>query len=412
MVNEHEFDVFARNHLYASFLQSIEEYRIKKEEGYECYLVGVKHEGVLVAAAFLFGMSLMRVYRCYYAPRGLLVDYQDEEVLTFFMENLKSFLRKKKGVYLKFDPYVPYVEHDKDGAIVDGGFDHHDLFDQILHQGCLHGGFTTGFSPVSQARWMMVLDLKDKTEQDLIKDMDQLRKRIIKKVDHNHVIVSFLAEDELHLYEKIVEETCQRKGFMAREHAYNANLYKFFTGDQIKIAYARLDVKGYLNEQREKRAEWESTIQRLQKLLQDKPSEKAQKKLNQAMESFELVNQRLKEAQELLEEYGEYIPLASCLFILYGKEIVYLSGGSYHEFSRFNGPYSIQWYMIRYALAHGYERYNFYGTSGEFHKGASDYGVYEFKRGFHAVAVELLGDFYLPIKKGCFHVFNKLKHIV
>lgn len=412
MVDEHEFDAFARNHLYASFLQSIEEYRIKKDEGYECYLVGVRDQGTLVAAAFLYGMRFMKVYRCFYAPRGLLVDYNDKEVFAFFIDNIKAFLGKKKGVYLKFDPYVALIEHDKDGAIVEGGFDHHDIFDKIIHQGCLHGGFTTGFSPVSQARWMMVLDLKNKTEQDLIRDMDQLRKRIIKKVDHNHVIISFLEEDELHLYEKIVDETCQRKGFMAREHAYNANLYKFFTSDQIKIAYARLDVKGYLNEQKEKCEDCKCTIQRLQKQLQENSSEKTLKKLNQEQETLERANQRLKEAQQLLEKHGEYVPLASCLFILYGKEIVYLSGGSYHEFSKFNGPYSIQWYMIRYALAHGYERYNFYGTSGEFHKAASDYGVYEFKRGFHAVAVELLGDFYLPIRKGCFRVFHKLKHIV
>ena len=32
----------------------------------------------------------------------------------------------------------------------------------------------------------------------------------------------------------------------------------------------------------------------------------------------------------------------------------------------FNGPYAIQWAMIQMALEMGFERYNFYGISGNF----------------------------------------------
>lgn len=410
-LKEKEFDSFARNHKYSSFLQSVEEYHIKKEEGYDCYLVGVKHEDTLIAATFLQSMPVARFFRYFYAPRGFLMDYEDKELMDFFFSHLKKYLYDHKCLYLKFDPYVPLIQRDKNGEIVKDGFDHHDYIDALLRQGCKHGGFTTGFNAVSQARWMMVLDLKNKTEEDLIKNMDQLRKRIIKKVDSNHVVVSFLSHDELPLYEKVVEETGKRKGFLAREHSYHEHLYHFFGEDQIKIAYAQLDVKGYMKEQTQKVEEAMSKFHKLKSEYDEKPTEKLKKKMELSAETLENTKKKRSEAEVLLNQ-GEWIPLASCFFILYGKEIVYLSGGSYHEYNKYNGPYTIQWNMIRYALSHGYTSYNFYGTSGKFHKDADDYGVYEFKRGFNAEAVELLGDFYLPIRKGCFSVYNRLKHIV
>ena len=68
------------------------------------------------------------------------------------------------------------------------------------------------------------------------------------------------------------------------------------------------------------------------------------------------------------------------------------------------------WHMLQYALKHGIRKYNFYGLSGDFDKNAQDYGVYEFKKGFHGVVEELVGDFILPIQKGPYALYKKLKN--
>ena len=51
----------------------------------------------------------------------------------------------------------------------------------MKHLGYKHQGFLTGFDPVVQIRFHSVLDLKDKTDKDVLKDMDGLRKRNTKK---------------------------------------------------------------------------------------------------------------------------------------------------------------------------------------------------------------------------------------
>jgi len=56
-----------------------------------------------------------------------------------------------------------------------------------------------------------------------------------------------------------------------------------------------------------------------------------------------------------------------------------------------------------------FPRFNFYGISGDFRKEAEDYGVYEFKRGFNGTVEELVGDFILPIRKGMYSLYTKLK---
>ena len=40
------------------------------------------------------------------------------------------------------------------------------------------------------------------------------------------------------------------------------------------------------------------------------------------------------------------------------------------------GPYMMHWFMINYCFDHGYDRYNFYGLSGDFTENSEDYGVY------------------------------------
>ena len=49
--------------------------------------------------------------------------------------------------------------------------------------------------------------------------------------------------------------------------------------------------------------------------------------------------------------------------------------------------------MIKYAIEHNFERYNFYGIPNTFDKNDKDYGIYEFKTGFNGFVEELIGEF-------------------
>ncbi len=47
--------------------------------------------------------------------------------------------------------------------------------------GYKHQGYTVGYDTMSQIRWLSVLNLKDKSEDQLLKEMDYQTRRNIKK---------------------------------------------------------------------------------------------------------------------------------------------------------------------------------------------------------------------------------------
>ena len=55
--------------------------------------------------------------------------------------------------------------------------------------------------------------------------------------------------------------------------------------------------------------------------------------------------------------------------------------------------------MIKYALNNGYDKFNFYGITGEFDENSEMYGLFNFKRGFNSDVVELIGEFTLITRK-------------
>lgn len=62
--------------------------------------------------------------------------------------------------------------------------------------GYKHQGYTVGYDTMSQIRWLSVLDLKDKTEDQLLKEMDYQTRRNIKKTYEMGVQVKTLPIEE------------------------------------------------------------------------------------------------------------------------------------------------------------------------------------------------------------------------
>ena len=73
----------------------------------------------------------------------------------------------------------------------------------------------------------------------------------------------------------------------------------------------------------------------------------------------------------------------------------------------FYAQYAIQWYMIQYAIKNNFEKFNFYGISGNFDRSHKDYGIYDFKKGFGGVVEEYIGSFELVISP-IHYYFKKL----
>lgn len=279
--------------------------------------------------------------------------------------------------------------------------------------GAYYLGETIGFNDSSQVRWEFVKSLKDEDEASVLKNLDQQTRWSVNKALKTGIEVRFLEKEELPLFKEVMEHTSARRGFNDRDLAFYQQFFDAYGKEQIKIPYATLNLNKYEENMLAELRVHEAELEEVNKMLLEQPnSKKFNKKLKVVNEAIEIALRRVKEAQTLRSEKGDELVLATAFFITQGDhEIVYLFSGAYDEYLKFNGPYAIQWTMLKYALNHGFEIYNFYGTSGDFSKDAIDYGVYEFKKGFGGKVVELIGDFILPVHP-LFKVYNQIKKIV
>lgn len=308
------------------------------------------------------------------------------------------------------DPNVLYKERDMNGELVEQGFDNSYVIDHMIKAGYEHQGFTKDFQVISEIRWMFSLYLDGKDEATLLKEMHQQTRWSVNKTLKQGIQVRKLSVDELHIFLDMMHHTSQRCDFTEREPEFYRNQMLAY-GEDAKLVLAYLDVNDFRKKLDEEKNQLMKEQAEIQGKLEELPgSKKFLKKKKVVEEALALNEKKYKDTDALEQEHGSCIPMATAFFIKSNDELIYLYSAAYDSFKKFNAPYAIQWYMLQYALRQGIKRYNFYGLSGDFRKEAQDYGVYEFKKGFNGVVEELVGDFILPIQKGPYALYKKLKN--
>ena len=388
-ITEEEYRKYWENHPLKAFLSAPEIGELRKSNGWDVYFVGVKKKSDVAAAAMI--VSHKRHFGKYefYAPRGVLVDYEDKELLNYFLKEIKKFVKEHHGYIFRMDPYVIYKERDIDGNIVEGGEDHSNVV-SFLEE---FGFKKVSIPEMEQVGWMFSLPLEGKSREQILKEMKPNTRNTIRKTEKIGITVKELGYDELDHFQNIMVETGERKNFSIRSVDYYQKMYELFHDKgEVKYYVTELDLVKYKKklEQDKKSAE-----DKLSKLSDAKYNDGQRKNLENEIVSYE---KRIKEAEDIRKEKNtDVITLSGSMFMIIQPEIIYLSSGNYEEFMKFNSQYLLQWMMIQYGLEHDFKKHNFYGIPANINEHPKDYGIYEFKRGFNGIVEELIGEFELPI---------------
>ena len=241
-ITEKEYRKFWGNHPLKTFLSAPEIGELRKSNGWDVYFVGVKDDNDLVAAAMI--VSHKRHFGKYefYAPRGVLVDYENIELLDYFLKEIKCFVKKHHGYVFRMDPYVIYKERDIDGNIVEGGEDHSDV---VSHLESL-GFKKVGIPEMEQVGWMFSLPLEGKSCQQILKEMKPNTRNTIRKTEKIGITVKELGYDELDRFQNIMVETGERKNFSIRSVDYYQKMYELFHDKgEVKYYVTELDLVKY-----------------------------------------------------------------------------------------------------------------------------------------------------------------------
>ena len=409
-ISEKEYNMFIENYPDSLFFHSIAWGEFKNNTGWTMKIVGLEENKKIKAAAILLGKRLPIIKRTmYYSPRGFIIDYNDKKLIEKFTIELKKYIKEKKILFLKINPYLEYNKRDINGNIISDK--PNDIVNYLKSLGYVHYGFYKDAKDKKELepRWVSVLNLENKTEEQLVKEMRSTTRWQINKARKNCIEIKEAVYDDIGIFKKIMEHTSDRREFDDRPISYYHEMYKALTKDNIyKLMLASIDLKKFNENNKEDLKKLEEKINRSTKENQKKEFE-SQK---------EVLEQRIQKVKKEIKEYGGKPYIAGGIYLSFGEQIVYLYGGSYKEFMGYGAQFLLQDEMIKYGIENKYKKLNFYGIDGIFTKGSKNYGLFDFKRGLGGQVVELVGEFDLPsnkliytIYRILFSIYKKLRHI-
>lgn len=411
-----EFTKFADSHQDKSFFQTTKIAALREQNGWQAHYVGVKQGEKILAASLIVSKTTFAGHKTFYAPGGPLIDFEDQKLLDFFVQNLKIYLKKHKAYVFHIDPYYELIERDRDGNVKPDGFNHQAAADNLKK---------LGFKPLKvseQPKYLFALDLNFKNEAEMLDSFKSNTRNKINKTLKHGIKIHELKKSELPRFKEITAATSRRRGFTDKPESYYTTMYDLF-GDQVKFVLAEIDLAEYRESLNSSLSSLEKELENIKKECEkvakiENPDNQTKKKLARLENSQKPVLAAIEDAKNRLADAAKItdktLDLSAAMFILYGDEVIYLFSGSYEEYMKFDAQYTIQWYMLKYALKNGYKRYNFYGIQGLPDPKKPDYGVYEFKKGFGGRVIELLGSYELGLSPlySLHKLLSKLKSLV
>lgn len=409
ILKREEFKKFSEEHEQESFLQTVELGDLKEELGNIVHYVGVTNNGKLVGATLLLEEKSIMGKKTFYAPRGFLIDYNNLELLKFFTEELKKYIKKHKGFMLTIDPNVIYRVRSSEGEILNDDKDKNDtLVENLKSLGFTHFGFNT-YLEALQVRWEYRLKL-DRPYEEISKDFSKSTRKNIESCYKKGLLVRRGKIEDLPSMEEIFESTSKRKDFFSRSLDYYQKMYKHMH-DLMTIYIAYLDpniylkhAQGLLDEEKKNREQLD------EKLKSCCVGPKLQHQIELSDNAINKYSEELGKAKKFKEEYPNGKDVGVLLSMKSGNEYLTLSSGILEEYKNFTPKYALYDYHIKDAYEMGYEYVDFYGITGDFDKSNKYYGIYEFKKGFNGNVVELVGQFTLPVT-GFYKFYKTMKTI-
>ena len=419
-----EFKTFADKNPEITFHQTEEWANLKKVNNWDAHYIGLEDDNKkIVAGALLLSKTLPIIKKkMFYSPRGFLIDYNNKELLKKFTEEIKKYAKTENAIFIKIDPFVEYQEHDNNGDIVKNGYNNKDAVENLKSLGYKFFGFNL-MQDTLQPRWMHVIETKDRTLDDVMKDMESKTRQILRKNEKCGITTREITRDELPIFKDIMKHTSDRREFVDRPLSYYEAMWDALHDSGIlKILIAEIDFNKYEKNTLEEKEKIENNLKdriyKKEKNILKMNDKKYNSSNKQDEEAIKRLEKQLEKIKELKDEYGDKEILGGILFLIYGNEVLSLHGGSHAKLMQFQSAYTIHFEGVKMAVEGNYNRYNFYGITGDFRKENPLYGLYLFKKSFGGHVVELIGEYDLIVSKFWYTLYNlafktyhKLKNI-
>ena len=276
--------------------------------------------------------SFLRLFQVHilYAPKGPLLNWSDESLRQRVLDDLQSFAKSQRAIFVKIDPDVvlgrgiPLSEgdvEDKTGTVV---------LSELTRRGWNYS------SEQIQFKNTVLVDLSP-TEEEMLARMKQKTRYNIRLAQKKGVAIRDGNLDDLPMLYKMYAETSARDGFVIRDREYYMTVWNLFMSKAEGQRSAPLAIP-------------------------------------------------------LIAEVNNE-PVAAIFLFMYAGRVYYVYGMSRDMHREKMPTYLLQWEAMKRAKNAGCKIYDLWGAPDEFNENDSMWGVYRFKEGLGGEVTRTLGAY-------------------
>ena len=379
-INNEKYTEFIKSHKHGNMMQAIEWSAIKNTWGAVRVAVSDDKDNIIAAAQVLTRKGL------WYVPRGPILDYNNKELLEFFLTNLKKFAKTKQAKLVKLD--IPVAVKDEkltNFKDVDGDYSDDELIKTFKSYGYNHKGFSLDMSSTIQPRFNTVTKLEQPVPDLFSKDT----RRLIRDADKKFVEVRRCGKENLDDFLFALACTEKRKNISLRGREYFENLLDTF-GDNALLYISYINVEKALKECHNRKENLEKEIEEL--------GEKSPKKKRTLEEQVAGTEKLITLFNGLeIEDKSKDQVISAAITIAYGNHAEIIYAGMNEDFAKLPAQYKVFSDTMKKAQEMGISEVSMGGIEGSLND-----SLLGFKSKFSPNIVEYYGEFDLVIS----HVFN------
>ncbi len=389
-----EFDLFAKNHILASYHQSSNYALFMGENNYEYDLIGYVDElGVIKAAALILIKKLSLSLKYGYSPKGFLIDYFDYNLLKSFTEDLKKYYAKKL-VFIKINPEIAIGEINKYSKIIN--YNHNitirDYLKELGYTKLKDNMYFEALIP----RFNGIINLKEYDFNDLAKNT----KNKIRKAQSKGLVFEKVDKDKLDVFFNFIKKKKNINNY------YYKNYYNIFEKDEAcDLFLVKIDYEQYLLNSKEaydKELVRNNNISEL--LMVNATPTNINKKMASDKALLSYKNDIEIATYTLKEHKSVYI--AGAFTIKYQNRVHIVISGIDKDYKKYNANYFLHYSLIQY-YKDNYKYLDLNGLTGDFSKNNPYKGLNDFKLGFNPNIYEFIGEFDLILNNKQYNNLNK-----
>ena len=379
-----EFQEFVNSSPLGTYYQTRSYALLMGNYGYDYDFIGFINEYNQIKAASLILIKKEKSIKYGYAPRGFILDYFNQELLSSFTEELIKYYRKKHICFIKINPEIAISEVDPKTGVKTYNWNY-DIKEILENNGYYKLKDNLYFESILP-RFQAVVSLKTFNEDALTKNC----RNKIKKGIHKGLHIELSEKSGIDILQRFIEKKKHTNPFYYKDY-YNI----FHREGMIDLFLVSIDSGEYLINSRKL---YEEELER-NAILNEELKRKSNKKIiNKKMNSDRKLLAYKNDIQEATElnKIKDKIYIAGALVIKYKNRVHILISGYDTKYKNFAPNYFLHYQIMEYYKKE-FDYIDLNGMTGDFTKENPYNGLNQFKLGFKPKIYEYIGEYDLPI---------------